>query len=157
MIIREGIQLPADGVVVKNSDITTDESAMTGETDPLKKDTLDICVEKRNQIIADGGKNNAGHHDVPSPILMSGTKVLTGEGKMLILVVGDKSCEGKIETLLRSNTNDATPLQQKLETIANDIGKFGTISAIAIFLILTIRFAIENALNSDKFQASDLV
>jgi len=111
MIVREGIQLPADGVVVKNSDITTDESAMTGETDPLKKDTLDICIEKRNQIIADGGKNSSGHHDVPSPILMSGTKVLTGEGKMLILVVGDKSCEGKIETLLRSNNNDTTPLQ----------------------------------------------
>lgn len=157
MVVREGMQLPADGLVVKNSELTTDESAMTGETDPLKKETIEECIQKRNQIIADGGKNNAGHHDVPSPILMSGTKVLTGEGKMLILVVGDKSCEGKIETLLRGNDTDPTPLQQKLETIANDIGKFGTISAIGIFLILTLRFTIENAfINPDKFKASDL-
>lgn len=30
----------------------------------------------------------AGKHDVPSPIMMSGTRMLTGEGKMVVLVVG---------------------------------------------------------------------
>jgi len=28
--------------------------------------------------------------------MMSGTKVLTGEGRMLVLVVGEESCVGKI-------------------------------------------------------------
>lgn len=32
MIIREGMNIPADGIVVEGSEITTDESAMTGET-----------------------------------------------------------------------------------------------------------------------------
>jgi hypothetical protein len=31
---------------------------------------------------------------------MSGTRVLTGEGKMMALVVGDLSCLGKIRALL---------------------------------------------------------
>lgn len=41
---------------------------------------------------------------------MSGTKVLSGEGKMLVLVVGDNTCEGKIGALLRSNDIEVTPL-----------------------------------------------
>jgi len=76
VIVREGMQLPCDGILIKNSEIITDESAMTGETDPLKKDTIDQCIEKRDQIIANGAKNSSGNHEVPSIIMMSGTKVL---------------------------------------------------------------------------------
>lgn len=124
---------------------------MTGETDPLKKDTMANCLARRNQIIADGGKNSATHHDVPSPIIMSGTKVLCGEGTFIVMVVGDNTCEGKIGAMLRQSEVEVTPLQQKLETIANDIGKFGMVSAITIFAILVIRFSIERIL-ADKFE-----
>lgn len=41
-------------------------------------------------------KSSVDRHEVPSPVLMSGTKVLTGDGKMMIVVVGDISCIGKI-------------------------------------------------------------
>ena len=40
---------------------------------------------------------------MPSPILMSGTRVLTGEGRMLVVVVGDQSCIGKIRALLEKD------------------------------------------------------
>lgn len=43
VVIREGMHLPADGVVFKASEMTTDESAMTGETEPIKKNTLQFC------------------------------------------------------------------------------------------------------------------
>jgi magnesium-transporting ATPase (P-type) len=35
-----------------------------------------------------------------SPIIMSGTRVLTGSGKMVIIVVGPESCLGKIRGIL---------------------------------------------------------
>jgi len=38
-----------------------------------------------------------------------------------------------------------TPLQKKLTKIADDIGKFGLISAILIFLVLSSRFGYERA------------
>jgi P-type E1-E2 ATPase len=57
VILREGMQIPADGILLRGSEVTCDESAMTGETDPLKKNTVAQCIEMRNQIIADGGKN----------------------------------------------------------------------------------------------------
>lgn len=38
--IVEGMEIPADGILVKASEVSTDESAMTGETDPIKKNTI---------------------------------------------------------------------------------------------------------------------
>lgn len=156
VMLREGMQVPADGLLVKNSEVICDESAMTGETDPLKKDTVAGCKAKRDQIMVEGGRNTATHHDVPSPIIMSGTKVLCGEGKFIVLVVGDNTCEGKIGAMLRQSDVEVTPLQQKLETIANDIGKFGLISAILIFVILCIRFTIERV-KADEFNSKHIV
>jgi Ca2+ transporting ATPase len=69
------MEIPADGYVVESAELTVDESAMTGETDPIKIAVLEKCIKRRNQIIEEGGKNTVGAHDVFTPILMSGTKV----------------------------------------------------------------------------------
>lgn len=66
---------------------------------------------------------------------------------MVILVVGDKSCVGKIKAILRTQEAESTPLQQKLEHLARGIGKFGLISAIAILFVLFLRFIIERGLD----------
>ena len=83
------MEIPADGYVLEASELTTDESAMTGETDPIKKTILKNCSHKRDELIAEGSKNTAGRHEFPSCIIMSGTKILTGEGKLLVTVVGN--------------------------------------------------------------------
>ena len=61
----------------------------------------------------------------------------------MVIVVGDASSVGKIDVLLRQESDDTTPLQQKLEAIARDIGMFGLVSAILIVAALLIRFAAE--------------
>lgn len=100
VILNEGMEVPADGILIEASQVTTDESAMTGESDPIKKNTLAICLKKKQHLEQQGEKNIADKHEVPSPIIMSGTKVLTGEGKMVVLAVGQASCIGKIRALL---------------------------------------------------------
>lgn len=52
--IFEGMEIPADGIVLEASELTSDESAMTGETDPIKKNVLSVCLEKRNQLKEEG-------------------------------------------------------------------------------------------------------
>lgn len=74
---------------------------------------------------------------------MSGTFILTGNGKMVIITTGEKSVIGKIKIKLKQEDESITPLQQKLEHIANDIGLMGLISAIIIVTVLLIRFAVE--------------
>lgn len=73
---------------------------MTGEAHHINKNTVTMCIKKKKIIEINGQKNQAGKDDVPSPIMMSGTKVLTGEGKMIVIVVGQLSCNGKIRAAL---------------------------------------------------------
>ena len=87
---------------------------MTGEIDPVKKKILKDCIYKLNDIEKNGEKNLSNKHQIPTPILMSGTKVLSGEGKMIVLVVGKMSCIGKIRALLQRDEPEPTPLQSKL-------------------------------------------
>jgi magnesium-transporting ATPase (P-type) len=42
------MEIPADGLLIESNEITTDESAMTGETDPVVKNLLSVCTKKRN-------------------------------------------------------------------------------------------------------------
>ena len=149
--IYEGMDIPADGILVEGHEISCDESAMTGETDPMKKAVLVACCDKKSQIIRENMRNTASHHDVPSPLMLSGTKILSGEGKFVITVVGKESCVGKIFDLVTQDDPEATPLQQKLETIARDIGKFGLVSAILTVAILIVRFIIDRSIEG-KFE-----
>jgi magnesium-transporting ATPase (P-type) len=81
------MEIPADGILLESVEITTDESAMTGETDPMKKSILADCLKVKNEVIKNNGEKTV--HSVPSPMLLSGTTVLSGEGKCIILAVGD--------------------------------------------------------------------
>ena len=61
---------------------------------------------------------------------------------MIVLVVGEESCIGRIRAKVEQDDEEPTPLQAKLEKLAGDIGKFGLYSAIVIVVVLLIRFAI---------------
>lgn len=76
--LNEGMEIPADGFLIEANEISTDESAMTGETDPIHKNIYEKCLKKQQEIIEHGEKNVSGKHDVPSPIILSGTRMLTG-------------------------------------------------------------------------------
>lgn len=145
------MQVPADGLIIESSEVECDESAMTGETEPVIKNTLSECIQKRSEFLAQNpdGPSKDNHHEIPSPIIYSGSRVLQGEGRFLVLVVGAKSCLGKIQEKLQTET-ESTPLQEKLEHLARGIGKFGLISAILIFLVMMIRFAAER-IEKDNF------
>ena len=67
------MQLPVDGIVIEASQVKCDESAMTGETDVLKKYSYEECMKVRNLIIEEGNADDAKPHDVPTPILLAGT------------------------------------------------------------------------------------
>jgi magnesium-transporting ATPase (P-type) len=74
--IRAGMNIPVDGVIVKSSGVSNNESAMTGESDELKKESFEICkIRQAEKESENSGTRNpsSGHHDIPSPIMLSGT------------------------------------------------------------------------------------
>jgi Ca2+ transporting ATPase len=95
-------------------------------------------------------------HSIPSPIMMSGTKIVSGTGFMLVITVGKYSVMGKIqEKILDKEDKEGTPLEQKLEKIANDIGIFGLVGASTTFFAL-LAIWIWNTIN-DGFEVDNLI
>ncbi|CAF4140997.1 unnamed protein product, partial [Rotaria sordida] len=74
--IKYGDVLPADGVIIQSNNLKVDESSLTGESDLIEK------------------------HESTDPFLLSGTHIMEGSGKMLVLAVGEHSQTGMILKLL---------------------------------------------------------
>ena len=80
---------------------------------------------------------------IPSPLMLSGTHCVEGTGLAIVLAVGDHSQKGIIRrTVDNAQENSQTPLEEKLESIAENIGWFGMGAGIVTLVALTIRFGI---------------
>lgn len=153
--VEVGMAIPCDAVLVRGSGVTTDESAMTGESIELKKESLEMCDQRLEEKLEEekfskGGDQERSNHDLPSPIMLSGTQIQTGEGWFLVVVVGKNSCLGKIMSKL-STKIEQTPLQEKLEKIATDIGKLGMIAAAITVFVLFVRFFVEQGIEGYRW------
>jgi len=142
--LKVGDQIPVDGILVEGP-IGCDESAMTGESDECHKAIPAECEDKLKKAGGDETKHQTrkaagvNKHALPSSIVQSGCSVSSGKGKMIAIVVGEYSSLGLIESKLEQE-DDKTPLYHKLDKIALDIGKLGTIFALLTFHALMIRF-----------------
>lgn len=67
------MDVPVDGIILRSSGVLSNESAMTGESDELKKESYDLCMKKFREKDAELKGKKGGAHDVTSPILLSGT------------------------------------------------------------------------------------
>ena len=70
-----------------------------------------------------------------NPFMISSSKVLEGTGKMLVLAVGEHSQYGILQKTLVKESEE-TPLQTKLATLADQIGKVGMFSAALTFVAM---------------------
>ena len=139
--IMVGDIMPSDIMLIEGNGIKMDESSLTGESDSLKKESYEVCVKLKNE--------NSGSK-IPSPCMLSGTNCVEGTGFGIVLAVGDHSQKGIIRrTVDNAQENSQTPLEKKLEVIAENIGWFGMAAGVITLVALTIRFII-HYLKSDK-------
>jgi P-type Ca2+ transporter type 2C len=123
--LNAGDKIPADGLLVDGSDVTCNESSLTGEPEDIKK--------------GHNGHNDGGE-TASDLFLLSGTSVSTGFGLMLVTAVGEESRWGKTKAKLAVESAD-TPLQEKLDVLAGQIGNFGMVTAVLTFVaMLTLWF-----------------
>lgn len=140
--MEAGKKIPADGILVEGKGVECDESGMTGESIDCNKDVLSECQRKMQAILTERGKiDDSNIHGIPSPIFLSGSQIKTGEGRYMVIAVGPISCVGKVLASLREKAT-MTPLQKKLEGVAEFIGKIGLYTAIVTVSVLFIRFFI---------------
>ncbi|KAK9245125.1 hypothetical protein V1506DRAFT_274454 [Lipomyces tetrasporus] len=138
MLIEPGDMVPVDGLFIQGHGVRCDESAATGESNALKKvpgrDAM-TAIEKL------GSSATGKELEKIDPIVLSGSKVLEGFGTFLVTAVGPNSAHGKTMMDLRSDEgNEVTPLQSKLNAIAEEIAKWGGGTSVLLFFVLLFRF-----------------
>ncbi|KAF9921596.1 hypothetical protein FBU30_008350 [Linnemannia zychae] len=151
--LEPGDVISADGIYLGGHNLKCDESAMTGESNAVKKVTLDeykkleevetnaqaeTKIEHTYEGIDVIAEQHQGLHGV-DPFIISGSKVLEGVGLYVVTGVGVNSFHGKTMMSLRTEIED-TPLQVKLNSLAERIAKLGSLAALLMLIILLIRF-----------------
>lgn len=46
ILINYGMKIPVDGICLQANQLKADESAMTGESDHLPKESYDVCMKR---------------------------------------------------------------------------------------------------------------
>jgi len=49
------MDIPIDGIIVHASGVQVSEAAMTGESDEMKKDSIEKCLNKKEEKLAELG------------------------------------------------------------------------------------------------------
>ena len=137
MHLFAGDVVPVDGVFITGHGVKCDESSATGESDLLKKTPADEAFAVL-EAVAKGGKPPAGIEKL-DPFIISGSKVNEGTGTFIVTAVGVNSSYGRIMMSMHTEMED-TPLQKKLNILADWIAKFGGGAALLLFVVLLIKF-----------------
>ncbi len=139
IMLESGDKIIADGRLIFSNSLCVDESALTGESQAVEKnhtETFNLgtpLAERKNMVY-------------------SGTFVTSGEGKMLVTAVGDKTEIGSIATELGVNSDGETPLQLKLAKLGKIITIIGSVCAVLVFILSIIKLALTNQVSFEGVQ-----
>lgn len=121
LILRAGDKVAADARVIESYDLTIDESVLTGESEPVKKDSITL---KEDVLIAE--RIN---------MVYAGTIVLHGRGVGVVTDTGIWTEFGKIADMLSTDDVEDTPLKKRINQIGRKL-------SIAYIFIITVLFVI---------------
>ena len=132
MHLEPGDMIPVDGIFISGHNLKCDESSATGESDLLRKQAGDEVYA------AIDAHQNVSKMD---PFIISGAKVSEGIGTFLVTSVGIHSSYGKTMMSLREEPQ-TTPLQSKLNVLAEYIAKLGLTAGLVLFVATFIKFLV---------------
>ena len=118
--LEAGGRVPADLRIVDARDLRLDESALTGESKPVTKETSSVDDEQA----------------VPGDqvgMAFAGTTVVRGRGRGVAVRTGDASELGQIAEATHAVGTVKTPVQEKMEQLAKLIG-----IAIAVLAVVVV-------------------
>ena len=139
--INYGEILPAAMILIEGNGLKIDESSLTGESDSVSKKSYEECLEELS---------NNKNKEPSSNLLFCGTNVVEGNGSAIVIATGEHSQKGMIKgTIDNAQEENKTPLENKLNIIADFIGYFGLGSAVVTFIALCIQLIIEYFTNKD--------
>ena len=137
VLFTTGDRIPADIRVTKATELTVDESNLTGETEPVR-----MRAEARRgytggrgstlQVPAfDGNQSSEGEHN----IAYMGTLVKSGHGQGIVFATGGSTHFGTIATSVSGTESPRSPLQLSMDELGSQLSK---VSFVVIGLISVV-------------------
>jgi len=117
LILSEGDRVPADGVVLEAHELATDESMLTGESEPVAK-------------FADRDADQT-HTRTPDQVF-AGTMIVRGQGLMRVTTIGEKTELGRIGKSLQTIAIETSPLRAEIGRLTQRIAMIG--AGLSLFL-----------------------
>jgi Ca2+-transporting ATPase len=130
VVLAEGERVPADGILLWGTNLSVDESLLTGESLPVDKLAVAVYPESDGPMARPGGED--------SPYLYSGSLVVSGQGVFRVRGTGAATEMGKIGQALGSVEAESTPLQKETGKIVRTI----FIVAAALCLLTAVVFGL---------------
>ncbi|GAB3262509.1 cation-transporting P-type ATPase [Larkinella harenae] len=119
LVVEAGDLVAADGNLFEVSQLQADESALTGESLP---------VDKNTELPPDESPLGDQHNR-----LFKGTPITAGTGRAVVTGIGQQTELGKIATMVEEAKRSATPLEAKLDSLAKVL-IWVTVGLAALFL-----------------------
>jgi len=104
VLIAAGDEVPADGRIVSASSLQIDESALTGESVPIAKESTTL----RDAELEPADQTNMAFMHTP---------VTHGSGVMIVTETGSDTRVGKIAAMLSTTKREETPLTRQMNTL----------------------------------------
>lgn len=137
VLLEAGDSINADGRVMESASLTVEESALTGESTSVKKNTNVIEM----QDIPLGDRTNMAYR---------GSEVVYGRGKVLVTATGMDTEMGKIARVISNTQEGKTPLQIKLSQLSKVLTKI--VLGICVFI-----FAFSLFMHREIFSSGDVM
>jgi P-type Ca2+ transporter type 2C len=115
-------RVPADAIVLSCTNLSTDESLLTGESLPVRK----IAAVGNVEMARPGGDE--------LPFVFSGTLVVQGQGIVKVRSIGTQTEMGKIGNALQKVPPEVTPLQREMTRLVSRL--FGIALALCVAIVI---------------------
>ncbi|MDO9099790.1 MAG: cation-translocating P-type ATPase [Caldisericota bacterium] len=136
MMLSEGDRVPADALLVSCTNLNVDESLLTGESVPVRKEPWDGVAEPGRP----GGEG--------LPTVYSGTLVVAGQGTAKVHGIGAQTEIGKIGKALQSLDTEKPPLQREISHLVRDMAMVG----LGLCIVVTVVYAVTRGNNLIAWQ-----
>lgn len=125
LLLAEGDRVPADAVLAECASFSVDESALTGESVPVRKVATDLG--------ADAAMGRPGGD--ATPWVFSGTLVVKGHGIAIARETGAGTELGKIGAALRAIEPERTRLQREIDRLVKILAAVGVLAAAIVVVV----------------------
>lgn len=125
ILLAEGDRVPADAVLLDCSNLSVDESLLTGESVPVRKGP---CVGARpTSMERPSGEGGT--------FVYSGTLVVKGQAIADVLAIGAQTELGRIGAALKTLEPERTPLQRDVDRLVRDLAVVGLTLAALVTVV----------------------